>query len=291
MREKKKSMAFHLIRRHMLGIVGIAILLGWVIMAILAPYLTPYGATQQDFQSRLQPPSAAHLLGTDQLGRDLLTRILYGGRISIPMAIIIVIFGACVGVAIGSVAGYWGGYIDNALMGLTEVFQTFPTIILAMVIATALGPSLLNAGLALVLSWWPAYARLARGLVLKLKQNEYVESVRVLGASNSYILLRAILPNALDQMIVLATLDLGNAIIALAGLSFLGLGAVPPEPEWGRMVAEGVKVFTQWWVATFPGMAILSLAAAVNFLGDSLRDWIDRQTASPPTSRWKERVQ
>jgi peptide/nickel transport system permease protein len=149
-----------------------------------------------------------------------------------------------------------------------------------MLIATALGPSLLNAALALVISWWPAYARVSRGLVLKLKQNEYVESVQALGASNSYILLRTILPNALDQLIALATLDLGNAIIALAGLSFLGLGAVPPDPEWGRMVADGVKVFNYWWVAICPGVAILTLAIAGNFIGDALRDLNDPQTVS-----------
>ncbi|MBI1729070.1 ABC transporter permease [Candidatus Acetothermia bacterium] len=269
-----------ILRKHRLGLIGLAILSIWVILIFIAPLITAYGPLEQNLEIRLQPPSAAHWVGTDQLGRDILTRILYGGRISIPMAFLIVLAGAIVGVILGSLAGYWGGVLDNLLMGVTEIFQTFPTIILAMLIATALGPSLLNGALALVISWWPAYARVSRGLVLKLKQNEYVESVQALGASNSYILVRTILPNALDQLVTLATLDLGNAIIALAGLSFLGLGAVPPEPEWGRMVADGVKVFNDWWVAIFPGVAILSLAAAGNFIGDALRDLHDPNDTS-----------
>ena len=237
----------------------------------------PYSATQQDFSNRLQAPSSVHFFGTDQLGRDVLTRVLYGGRISLPLGLIIVLVGCAIGLVVGAVAGYWGGHLDNVLMGVTEVFQTFPTIVLAMVIAAVLGSSLWNATLALVLAWWPAYARLVRGLVLKIKQHEYVEASRALGASGFYLLFRTMLPNTAGPVVVMLSLDLGNAIIALAGLSFLGLGAVPPQPEWGRMVSEGVTVFDRWWVSVFPGLAIFSVAVVANFVGDFLRDRLDPQ--------------
>lgn len=258
-----------------LALAGVLLLVSWLVVLLFAPHLTPYTTTGQDLAHRLEPPSPAHPLGTDQLGRDVLARVMSGGRVSIPVGLAVVLVGGLLGTALGALAGYWGGPLDNVLMGINEVFQAFPTIVLAMVIAAALGPSLWNATLALILAWWPGYARLVRGLVLKIKQEEYVEAARALGAGGAYVLLRAILPNAWGQIVVMASLDLGNAVIAFAGLSFLGLGAVPPEPEWGRMVAEGVKVFDRWWIATFPGLAILSVALAVNFVGDALRDWTD----------------
>ncbi len=265
-------------RRNPLMIVGLSICLLWILISLTATTIAPYDPLQQDMVNRLQPPNTEHIMGTDQLGRDVLTRVLYGGRVSLPAGLLVIITAMVIGTAVGSVAGYAGGVWDEILMRTTEVFMAFPTIILAMAIAAALGPSVLNAVIAMVLVWWPNYARIVRSLVVSVKTNEYVDAARAIGASNRYILLRTILPNCIAPAIVMATLDIGNAILLFAGLSFLGMGAEPSTPEWGRMVADGISNFDQWWLSAFPGLAIFTVVMAFNFVGDGLRDLADPRT-------------
>jgi len=229
----------------------------------------------QNINDRVQPPGGVHFWGTDELGRDIFTRVLYGGRITIPAGIAVIVIGGIIGTLIGAVAGYAGGIWDELLMRFTELFMAFPTIILAMAISAALGPDIRNAIIALVVVWWPSYARLMRGLVINAKNYEYVDAARCIGAPGRYILFRTILPNCLSPILVLTTLDIGNAILTFAGLSFLGLGPEPSSPEWGRMVAVGIDYFDQWWTWLFPGLAIASLVMAFNFIGDGLRDLTD----------------
>ena len=263
------------LRKNPLIIVGIGIILVWVLVAIFANHLTPYEPLQQDVRNRLQPPDELHFMGTDELGRDVFTRVAYGGRITIPAGLAIVTTGSIVGTIVGALAGYVGGFWDEVMMRLTELFMAFPTIILAMAVSAALGPDVRNAIIALVVVWWPNYARLVRSLVLEIKSQEFVEAARSLGATNVYILLRTILPNSFMPAVILATLDIGNAILVFAGLSFLGLGSEPSSPEWGRMVSVGIDFFDQWWMWLFPGVAIATLVMAFNFIGDSIRDITD----------------
>lgn len=267
--------ALYLARKNPLMVLGIIVVLGWVIVSILAPQLAPFGPLQQNVSNRLQPPGSEHIWGTDELGRDIYSRVLYGGNITIPAGLIVIIIGSLLGTIIGAIAGYAGGVWDETIMRVTELFMAFPTIILAMAVTAALGPDIRNAIIALVVVWWPSYARVVRGLVIKTKHNEYVEAARCIGATESRILWRTVLPNCLAPAIVLATLDVGNAILTFAGLSFLGLGPEPTSPEWGRMVAVGIDYFDQWWTWLFPGMAIATLVLAFNFIGDGLRDIFD----------------
>ncbi|MDL1899778.1 ABC transporter permease [Anaerolineae bacterium CFX9] len=256
-------------------VLGILVILGWVVAAIVASAVAPYPPLQQNVSMRLQPPGGNYLWGTDELGRDIFSRVLYGGRITIPAGIIVIIFGSLIGSAVGAIAGFLGGIWDEILMRLTELFMSFPTIILAMAVTAALGPDIRNAIIALVVVWWPSYARLMRGLVIKAKTNDYVEATQCLGATRPYILVRTIVPNCISPMLVMTTLDIGNAMLTFAGLSFLGLGPEPASPEWGRMVAVGIDYFDQWWMWLFPGIAIASVVVAFNFIGDGLRDIFD----------------
>ena len=227
------------------------------------------------------PPGGQYLLGTDDMGRDLLSRVIYGFRISLRAAVL-VIAGACtVGVVMGGVAGYLGGKTDNLLMRLTDMFLAFPGYILALAIAGALGASLTNAIIAVALVWWPWYARLIRGQVLSVRQNLYIDAAECLGVGHTRIVVRHILPNTITPLLVLATMDLGIVILVLANLSFLGLGAQPPEPELGYMIARGRLYFmNQWWVATVPGVAIFVMALGTNLIGDAWRDILDPKTQS-----------
>ncbi len=256
-------------------VIGLVVVIGWMVAALLASQIAPYQPLDQNISARLQAPGALHFWGTDELGRDIYSRVLYGGRITIPAGIVVIIVGSLIGTLVGALAGYLGGMWDELIMRLTELFMAFPTIILAMAITAALGPDIRNAIIALVVVWWPSYARLVRSLVLKVKLNEYVEAAQCLGASRPYLLLRTILPNCLAPTVVLTTLDIGNAILTFAGLSFLGLGPEPTSPEWGRMVAVGIDYFDQWWTWLFPGLAIATLVIAFNFIGDGLRDIFD----------------
>jgi peptide/nickel transport system permease protein len=262
-------------RRNPLVVVGGVVVLAWIVVSIAAPLLTPYGPLTQRVVERLRPPSPEHLFGTDALGRDILSRVAFGGRISLPVGFLVVSVALIVGGFLGSLAGFGPGWLDGALMRFTEMVMAFPIIILAMTIAAALGPGLEHTTIALVAVSWPRYARVTRGLVLSVKQNEYVFASRAIGGSEVHILSRVVLPNCLAPAVVMATLDLGTAILTFAGLSFLGLGSPPPAPEWGAMVAQGTQNFDQWWVSAFPGAAILTLVMAFNFVGDGVRDALD----------------
>ncbi len=253
-----------------LGVVGL-----WLVLAALVPLLAPYEPLRQDIGSRLRPPSPAHWLGTDALGRDILSRILYGSRISIPVGLAAVALAACLGTLVGCAAGFLGRWIDEVVMRLTDLMLAFPTVILALVITAALGAGIRNAVLAIMIAWWPSYARLVRGLVLAAREREFVQGAYALGASAWRVLGRHVLPNIGASILVLSTLDVGLAILTFASLSFLGLGPPPEVPEWGSLIAAGRSYFDQWWIATFPGLAILSLTLAFNVVGDSLRDALD----------------
>jgi peptide/nickel transport system permease protein len=259
-----------------LNIVAFALIAIFAACAVLAPVLAPYDPLLQDLGSRLRPPSSEHWLGTDSLGRDIVSRILYGARISLIIGVVVVTVAGVVGTAIGLVAGYAGGLVDEALMRLTEVFLAFPALILAMAIAGALGPSLTNAIIAIAAVTWAVYARLVRGQILSLRRREFVEAARAMGASRTRIVVRHLLPNALAPLMIQASFDLGSSIIAAAGLSFIGFGAQPPTPEWGVMISEGRNyISTQPWLSLFPGLAILLAVGSFNLLGDGLRDAFD----------------
>jgi peptide/nickel transport system permease protein len=264
--------------RQPLALTGVAIACLWIVVAVFAPLIAPHDPLAQTF-TPAQPPSLSHLFGTDELGRDVFSRVVYGARISPPIALLLVGLAAILGGVLGGVAGYFRGIVDGTLMRVVDLFFAFPAIILAMVVAAVLGRGLQNAALAIVVVAWPSYARVVRGLVLSVGDSEFVQSARMLGAPARRALFRDVLPNVAGPVFVLATLDLANAILLLSGLSFLGLGAQPPQAEWGSMVATGTQYFQWWWMGTFPGLAIFSVVLAFNFLGDSLRDVFDPQTA------------
>jgi peptide/nickel transport system permease protein len=261
--------------RSPLTVIAALSVIVWLVLAMVAPLISTYGPLQQDMVKRLAPPTEAHWLGTDMLGRDILSRILYGARISIPVGIAAVILAAILGGIVGCAAGFVGGIIDELMMRITDVMLAFPTVILALVITAALGAGIQNAVIAIMVAWWPSYARLVRGLVLSIRDREYVLVARALGASDLRLLHMHVLPNIVSPVIILGTLDVGHAILTFASLSFLGLGPPPEIPEWGSMIAAGRDYFDQWWIGTFPGLAILSLTIAFNVVGDSFRDLLD----------------
>ena len=259
-----------------LAVTGAIIILSFMIIAIIAPYITPYDPVELDLENRLTSPDRNHLMGTDNLGRDVLSRIICGARVSLGMATVVVVIVMLLGLAMGTTAGYFGGVIDGIIMRLVDVLLAFPNIILALVIAGILGPSLINVMIALAVVWWVGYARLIRGSVLSVKEKEFVEAARAMGCTDSYIAIRHILPNVLSPVIVLATLDMGHIILSIAALSFLGLGAQPPIPEWGTMLNEGRPFMeTAPHLMIFPGLMIMITVLAFNFLGDGLRDALD----------------
>jgi len=262
-------------RRHLGLVLGGGAIALCALTAAAAPILTGSGPDAQHLDLAFQPPSAAHPFGTDDLGRDVLTRVVYGGRYTLTLALAVVAAGGLAGMLIGAASGFLGGWPDELAMRGSELVMAFPAIILAMAIVVALGPGLVNAGIAMVMVWWPPYARLARGEVLAVKHLEFIEAAVAVGQRPWGIFRRAILPNILPGMVVLATIDLGSAIVTGAGLSFLGLGATPPAPEWGAMVSAGRELLAQWWVATFPGLAIFLAVIAFNFVGDGIRDVLD----------------
>lgn len=262
--------------RSPLTVIGLAIILMFVLSAVFAPLLAPMDPTQQILSQRLKPPSAGHWLGMDQLGRDVLSRLLFGAPISLTVGLVVVGSASTLGTLVGLIAGYARGTVDELLMRLTDVFFAFPPLILAMAIAGALGPSLNNAMIAIAAVTWPVYARLVRGQVLSLREREFIVAAFSIGASTPRILSRHLLPNALAPILVQASFDMGGAILSAAGLSFIGFGARPPTPEWGVMISEGSKFFsTQPWLSFFPGLAILLTVAAFNLIGDGLRDAFD----------------
>lgn len=257
-----------------LAYAGFIIILVWIIIAIFAPLIEPFDPLAQDFP-RLQPPSSAHPFGTDESGRDVLSRVIAGAQVTFPLSIALVFFAMIIGSILGAIAGFFGKIVGEIIMRLADLVYAFPIIILAMVIAAALGPSLRNAVIAMLFVTWPTYARVTRSLVLGASKQEYVVSGRLLGAGPFASLARDIAPNVIAPVVVLATLDVGTATLLLSSLSFLGLGSVPPMPDWGAMVASGMQNFSSWWLAAFPGLAILTVVVAFNFLGDALRDALD----------------
>jgi peptide/nickel transport system permease protein len=263
------------LRRYGLASFGALIILAWVAVAIFAPLLARHAPDVVDVTQRLRPPSASHWLGTDALGRDVFARLLYGSRISLTTGVIVVVLAAAFGTLVGGIAAYARGKLEELIMRITDLVLCFPPIILALAIAAALGIGAVNTIIAMLVVWWPKFARLARSLIIVQRSQEYVEAAVVVGLSPARILIRHIIPNSIGPLIVLVTLDIGNAIITFAGLSFLGLGVVPPTPEWGSMVSEGRELIEQWWVAAFPGLAILTIVVGFNFLGDGIRDWLD----------------
>ena len=276
--QRRQRAATRSLLRRPLTIIGLVIIAGWVLAALLAPWITKYGPLEQGFEL-YAPPSREHWFGTDELGRDVYSRVIYGSRITLPLAVMLVLLACTVGAVLGGVAGYLGRIADETIMRFADLLFAFPHIILAMAIAAALGPSLRNAVLSLVVIAWPLYARVTRGLVLSAREMDYVLASRLNGASARHTLAVDILPNIAGPVAVLATLELGTAVLWLSGLSFLGLGAQPPDPEWGAMVASGALAFNHWWVGTFPGLAILTAVLAFNFIGDSLRDALDPRVA------------
>lgn len=258
------------------AILGIILLAALVMLSVLAPLLTPYDPAEPELLSQLTPPNSDHLFGTDDFGRDIFTRVLYGGRISLTVGLIALAIGAVLGTLVGLISGFYGKRVDAVLMWFIDVLLAFPGILLALLVVSILGVELRNVMLAVGVSMIPRFARLVRGTVLSAKENLYVDAARVIGAPEARVLLRHVLPNIISPVIVLATLSLGTAIIIASGLSFLGLGAKPPSPEWGAMLSAGRQfIQRQWWVATFPGVAILLTVVAVNLIGDGLRDALD----------------
>jgi peptide/nickel transport system permease protein len=256
-------------------IVGAVVVGAWVFVAAFAPWLAPHSPTDLDVMNRLEPPGATHLFGTDEAGRDNFSRVLYGARITIPVAFTVILLASLFGAGVGAMAGYVGGRVDEVLMRVVDIVLAFPPIVLAMAITAALGAGLRNAMFAILLVSWPEFSRLMRGQVLAIKENDYVIAARALGAPGLRVVLTHILPNAFPPIVVKGSLDIGNAIIFTAALSFIGLGAVPPAPEWGAMIAAGQSKFEYWWAATFPGLAIVSVVLGFNFLGDGLQDWLN----------------
>ena len=264
--------------RQPLALIGIGIILTWIVIAIFAPELAPY-PPNLEFGPLNAAPSHVYLFGTDELGRDVFSRVLYGARLSLPLAALLVAVAMMIGSALGATAGFFSGAVDSVIMRIADVVFAFPGIILAMAVAAALGPQLRNAVLAVIVVSWPSYSRLSRGLVLGAKSSEYITSARLLGSSGWRTMWVEFRPNIAGPILVLAALDIGNAVLLLSGLSFLGLGAQPPTAEWGSMVSEGVQNFNSWWIGLFPGLAILTVVLAFNFIGDALRDMLDPRTA------------
>jgi peptide/nickel transport system permease protein len=263
-------------RRNKLMTVGAAVALMISVLGLLAPLLAPYAPDAALPTQTLLPPSAVHWFGTDQLGRDVLSRILYGARVSPMIALLVLVLACVVGVPLGIAAGYFRGAIDDVIMRITDVFLAFPALLLALAIAAVLPPSIGSVTFAIAITWWPWYTRLIRGQAASVSGRPYVEGARAAGVSHTRILFRHVLPNSLTPLIVQVSLDVSAVILTVSALSFLGLGAQDPTPDWGLMVSQGQQYFqTQWWLVTFPGIAILLTAVAFNLLGDGLRDVLD----------------
>jgi peptide/nickel transport system permease protein len=258
------------------AMAGFVIIAGLVLIALLAPVITAADGTEQHLANRLQPPSAEHWLGTDELGRDIFERIIWGSRVTLYIVGLVGIIVVPIGLAIGTIAGYVGGLVDNVLMRFTDVFLAFPRLILALAFVSVLGPGLENAVLAIALTTWSPFARIARAETLTIRNSEHIMAARVQGASTLRILLSHVVPLCLSSVIVRLTLDMAGVILTAAGLGFLGLGAQPPLPEWGAMISTGRQfLLDEWWVPTMPGIAILVVSMGFNLLGDGLRDVLD----------------
>ena len=263
-------------RRNPLAIAGLAIVVTLVLVAALAPVIATQSPIAQDLGERLQPPSEAHWFGTDEFGRDIYSRIVYGARITLYIVGLVVILVGPVGLLIGTVAGYLGGWVDTVLMRITDIFLAFPRLILALALVSALGPGIENAIIAIAITAWPPYARIARAETLTVRHSDFIAAAQLQGASPVRIIWGHIMPLCTSSLVVRLTLDMAGIILTAAGLGFLGLGAQPPLPEWGAMISTGRQyLLDQWWVATVPGIAILIVSLGFNLLGDGLRDVLD----------------
>jgi peptide/nickel transport system permease protein len=276
--ERRKLLwdGFSVLVRNRLSKAGFVIVILYLICALVAPYFAPYDPIKQDLPNTLKPPSMKHFFGTDEFGRDIFSRIIFGARISLFIGTGAVTIAFILGIILGTLAGFYGGKVDSVIMRIMDIKLSFPAILLAIVIVTILGPGLVNVLIAVGIQATPTFARMIRGSVLSVKENEYVTAGRAMGASDLRLILCHILPNSLAPVIVLATLQIGTAIISASGLSFLGLGAQPPTPEWGAMLASGRNYLRAApWVATTPGLAIMAVVFGFNLLGDGLRDSLD----------------
>jgi peptide/nickel transport system permease protein len=277
----RRKPAWRRLLRHRGGAVGAAVVVAVALSALLAPLVAPFDPDERDIRNRFQAPSTRHLLGTDNFGRDTLSRILYGARVSVQVGAISVGIAAAIGVLLGSLAGFLGGFVDQAVMRVVDVFMAFPPILLALALVAALGPSAGSVMIALGLVFWTAYARVVRSTILAVKLEEFVEASRALGAGWPRTLFRHVLPNAFGPIIVVATVGMGNAITAEAALAFLGLGVQPPTPSWGSILNTGLQFLRQTpYLSTFPGVAIMLAVLGFNLLGDGLRDVLDPRGAS-----------
>lgn len=264
------------ILRNPLSALGLFIIVALILTAVFAPWIAPYSPTRQNLAMRLLPPSAEFWLGTDALGRDIFSRIVHGSRITLTIVGLVAVVAAPLGLVIGAVSGYFGGWTDRVLMGLTDIFLSMPKLIMALAFVAALGAGINNAIIAIALTTWPAYARIARAETLTFRNAEYIAAVRLQGASHLRIILLHVLPLCTSSMIIRVTLDMAGIILTAAGLGFLGLGAQPPMPEWGAMIATGRdSILNQWWISTMPGLAIVIVSLGFCFLGDGLRDVLD----------------
>ncbi len=267
------------VRRDPLALLSLTIMGVVLVWAVLGTLVAPYpsqGEGASDVAARMLPPSAEHWFGTDQLGRDVLSRVIVGARSAVVVSLVVVGLAVLIGVPLGAIAGYRRGRLDGIIMRATDLFLAFPPLLLAMAIVAALGPGLDHAALALAISWWPWYTRIARGTAVSIRERSYIEAARSIGISDRAIIVRHILPNSMTPILVQATVDIGTVILAAGALAFLGLGATPPTPDWGLMVSEGrTYILDQWWIATFPGLAIFVTVLAVNLFGDLLRDLLD----------------
>jgi peptide/nickel transport system permease protein len=265
--------------RDPLSLASTIVIILFILIAIFAWQIAPHpleGAGKTNVANSMLAPSGEHPFGTDKLGRDILSRVIMGAQPALIVPIGVVLLAILIGAPLGAIAGYKGGWVDELIMRITDLFLAFPSLLLAMAIASALGRGLGKAAFALVISWWPWYTRLVRGVTLSLKERYFVEAAQAIGVRDSVIILRHILPNTISPILVQATVDLGTVILAMGGLAFLGLGTQPPAPDWGLMVSEGrTYILTQPWIATFPGIAIFVVVLAFNLLGDTLRDVFD----------------
>ncbi len=269
------------LRRNPLAVIGLAITVTLILVAIFAPLLAPHDPVVQDLSQRfVRPGTPGNWLGTDEFGRDILSRLLYGSRITLYIVLLVILTAPVVGLMIGTVAGYFGGWIDTILMRITDIFLAFPKLILALALVAVLGPGMENAVLAIALTSWPPYARVARAETLTVRNSDYIAAVKLQGAGAIRVIWGHVMPMCLPSVIIRVTLDMAGVILTAAGLGFLGLGVQPPLPEWGLMISSGRKfLFEQWWVATMPGLAIFIVSLGFNLLGDGLRDVLDPRSA------------
>ena len=281
-RIKNFQESLYLLARNKLSLMALIILIVLLLAALFAPAIIPYPEDLADATHtaiKLKPPSAEHLMGTDELGRDIFSRVVYGARVSLSAALSAVGLALVIGIPLGAVAGSFGGWVDNVIMRITDVFLSFPPMLLAIAMVAVLGSSLNNAVLAISLSWWPWYTRLIRGQAISVKERKFVQAAETIGTSRMKIIFKHIIPNCISPVIVQASMDIGGVILTVASLSFLGLGAQLPTPEWGLMISMGRRFFPDsWWYCIFPGLAIFITVLCFNLLGDAIREILDPKT-------------